>query len=83
MNKKYKNSKIFTDELKRTFPIYILGMVFHAIVIYILYISFIGLINKYSMIYILNFIINNIFYELIFYLLMYKIEEKNIKLSRW
>ena len=38
MNKKYKNSKIFTDELKRTFPIYILGMVFHAIVIYILYI---------------------------------------------
>lgn len=34
---KYKNSKIFIDELKRTFPIYILGMVFHAIVIYILY----------------------------------------------
>lgn len=37
MNKKYKNSKIFVDELKRTFPIYVLGMVFHAIVIYILY----------------------------------------------
>ena len=34
---KYKNSKIFIDELKRTFPIYILGMIFHAIVIYILY----------------------------------------------
>ena len=33
----HKNSKIFIDELKRTFPIYILGMVFHAIVIYILY----------------------------------------------
>lgn len=32
-----KNNKIFIDELKRTFPIYILGMVFHAIVIYILY----------------------------------------------
>lgn len=32
-----KNSKIFIDELKRTFPIYILGMIFHAIVIYILY----------------------------------------------
>lgn len=34
---KHKNKKIFIDELKRTFPIYILGMVFHAIVIYILY----------------------------------------------
>ncbi len=32
-----KNSKIFTDELRRTFPIYILGMIFHALVIYILY----------------------------------------------
>lgn len=30
-------SKIFTDELKRTFPIYILGMIFHACEIYILY----------------------------------------------
>lgn len=37
MNDKYKNNKIFIDELKRTFPIYILGMVFHAITIYILY----------------------------------------------
>lgn len=37
MNKEYKNNKIFIDELKRTFPIYILGMIFHAIVIYILY----------------------------------------------
>lgn len=37
MNSEYKNNKIFIDELKRTFPIYILGMVFHAIVIYILY----------------------------------------------
>ena len=36
-NKNYKSNKIFIDELKRTFPIYILGMVFHAIVIYILY----------------------------------------------
>lgn len=35
--KKYKSSKIFVDELKRTFPIYILGMFFHAVVIYILY----------------------------------------------
>ena len=37
MNSKYKNNKIFIDELKRTFPIYILGMVFHSAVIYILY----------------------------------------------
>lgn len=35
--KKNKNNKIFIDELKRTFPIYILGMIFYAIVIYILY----------------------------------------------
>lgn len=34
---KNKHSKIFIDELKRTFPIYTIGMVFHAIVIYILY----------------------------------------------
>jgi len=32
-----KDSKIFTDELKRTFPIYICGMVFQAMVFYILY----------------------------------------------
>ncbi len=37
MKEKYKSSKIFTDELKRTFPIYTLGMFFHAVVIYILY----------------------------------------------
>ena len=32
-----EKSTIFQNELKRTFPIYILGMIFHAIVIYILY----------------------------------------------
>ena len=37
VNSKHKNNKIFADELKRTFPIYLLGMVFNAIVIYILY----------------------------------------------
>lgn len=37
MSNKYKNNKIFTDELKRTIPIYTLGIVFHAITIYILY----------------------------------------------
>ncbi len=35
--KKYKNSKILIEELKKTFPIYVLGMIFHAIVMYILY----------------------------------------------
>lgn len=35
--KKNKNHKIFADELKRTFPKYMLGMVFHAMVIYIYY----------------------------------------------
>ncbi len=37
MKEDYKNHKIFIDELKRTFPIYIIGMFFHAIAIYILY----------------------------------------------
>ena len=37
MNSKNKSNKIFIDELKRTFPIYMIGMIFHAIVIYILY----------------------------------------------
>lgn len=32
-----KNNKIFIDELKRTFPKYILGIIFHWIVLYILY----------------------------------------------
>lgn len=35
--KQVRNNKVFTDELKRTFPIYIIGMIFHAIAIYILY----------------------------------------------
>ncbi len=37
MKIKSRNHKIFTDELKRTFPIYFLGIIFHAICIYILY----------------------------------------------
>lgn len=37
MNESYKSNKIFTDELKRTFPIYTLGVIFHVMVIYILY----------------------------------------------
>lgn len=37
MKEKSKNNKIFADELKRTIPIYLLGMAVNAIVIYILY----------------------------------------------
>ncbi|MCI8759573.1 MAG: ABC transporter ATP-binding protein [Clostridia bacterium] len=37
MKKKNNNHPIFADEIKRTFPIYALGMVFHVICIYILY----------------------------------------------
>lgn len=37
MSESYKSNKIFTDELKRTFPIYTLGVIFHIMVIYILY----------------------------------------------
>lgn len=32
-----RNHKIFANEIKRTFPIYTLGMFFHAVCIYILY----------------------------------------------
>ncbi len=32
-----KNNKIFVDELKRTFPIYMIGIIFHGLTIYILY----------------------------------------------
>ena len=34
---KMKNNKIFADELKRTFPIYMIGIIFRGLTIYILY----------------------------------------------
>ncbi len=37
MKAKYKIHPIFKNEIKRTFPVYIAGMFFHAICIYILY----------------------------------------------
>lgn len=37
MKNNYKNNQIFKQEIKRTFPVYILGMFFHAICIYMLY----------------------------------------------
>ena len=33
--KKEKHSKILVNELKRTAPLYLLGMIFHTIIIYI------------------------------------------------
>lgn len=36
-SKDCRNNKIFVDEMKRTFPIYMLGILFYAIVTYILY----------------------------------------------
>ena len=42
-----KSSDIFKSELKRTFPLYFLGMIFHAIVIYILYKIFLLLVPEY------------------------------------
>lgn len=37
MKANYSNHKLLIEELKRTFPIYAIGMIFHAICIYILY----------------------------------------------
>lgn len=37
MKANYSNHKIFINELKRTFPIYLIGMVFHAICVWMLY----------------------------------------------
>ncbi len=37
MKANHRNHKIFIDELKRTFPIYIVGMVFHAFCVWILF----------------------------------------------
>lgn len=70
----YKKSKITKLNLKN----YLLSLSF----IYITYIIILGLINNYSIIYIINFILKNILYQFIFYLLMYKIVAKHIELSR-
>lgn len=37
MEENYEDNQIFIDEIKRTFPIYTLGIIFHAMTIYILY----------------------------------------------
>lgn len=70
----YKKSKITKLNLKN----YLLSLSF----IYITYIIILGLINNYSIIYIISFILKNILYQFIFYVLMYKIAEKHIELSR-
>lgn len=70
----FKRLKIRKISLKN----YILSLGF----IYLAYIIAIGLINKFSIFYITKFILNNISYQFIFYILMYKIEKNYIELSR-
>ena len=43
---------------------------------------FIGLINKFSFLYLIIFILRNYFLNLLFYLLSYKLLKKRIKLAR-
>lgn len=50
--------------------------------LYLFYLLSIGLINNYSLNYLFKFILNNYIYNLIFYLLCYKILKPYIKLSR-
>lgn len=70
----YKKLKVTKINLKNYF--------LSLSVIYLSYVFSISLINGCSIFYFLNFILKNILYQLIFYLLVYKIEEKRIKLSR-
>jgi len=69
----YKKLKI----TKINFKNYLISL----IIIYVTYIIFLGLINGYTS-YILKFILTNISYNLIFYVLSYKIVKNHIKLSR-
>ncbi len=50
--------------------------------IYIFYIISLGLINNYSLVFLLTFIFKNYLINLIFYILCYKILKKSILLSR-
>ncbi len=50
--------------------------------IYFIYIFILGLINHYSLLYIVNFSFKNYGINMIFYLLCYKLVEKHIKLAR-
>ncbi len=56
--------------------------ILHITIIYILYICLIGLIKGYTLIYLFKFILTNYIYNLIFYLLCYKILKPFIKLAR-
>lgn len=70
----YKGLKITKLNLKN----YLFSLLF----IYAFYLAILGLLNGYSIIYILKFMLNNMIYQFIFYVLMYKIDKKNIQLSR-
>ena len=70
----YKGLKITKLNLKN----YLFSLLF----IYVFYLTIVGLLNGYSIIYILKFMLNNIIYQFIFYGLMYKIDKQNIQLSR-
>lgn len=73
MSNEHKKSKILNDELKRTFPIYIIGMIFHSIVIYILYKipSILGnILDLLKTKNVSNELIMNEVYKLIFYSLL-------------
>lgn len=70
----YKHLKIY----KPTILNYLLSLC----IIYLLYIFTIGIINHYSFTYLLLYSLKNIFPNLIFFLLCYKLVFKYIKLSR-
>ena len=55
---------------------------FPKLLIDIFYIISLGLINNYSLVFLLTFIFKNYLINLIFYLLCYKILKKSILLSR-
>lgn len=69
----YKKLKITVINFKN----YLISL----IIIYLMYIIFLGLINGYNS-YLVIFMIKNILYNLIFYALSYKILKNYIKLSR-
>ena len=70
----YKKLPIYHNNLKN----YMLSLSF----ILILYLFFIGLLNKFSFLYLIIFILRNYFLNLLFYLLSYKLLKKRIKLAR-
>ncbi len=71
----YKKLKITKINIKN----YLLSL----ILIYLTFVPITGLINGYSINYIFPFLLKNWIINFIFYLICYKLEFKNIQLSRW